>query len=95
VLKELYVRREYQRRGIGNMLVQWGVRKADELGLLAYTEATPAGLRLYLRHGFVEVDRMAVDLEAWGRGRGQISDYHLLLREARGRGKDDVGKSAN
>jgi predicted N-acetyltransferase YhbS len=45
VLKELYVRREYQRRGIGNMLVQWGVRKADELGLLAYTEATPAGPR--------------------------------------------------
>jgi ribosomal protein S18 acetylase RimI-like enzyme len=93
VLKELYVRREYQRRGIGNMLVQWGVSKADELCLLAYTEATPAGLRLYLRHGFVEMDRMAVDLEAWGRG--QISDYHLLVREARGRGKDDVGKSAN
>ncbi|KAJ5640047.1 uncharacterized protein N7484_007909 [Penicillium longicatenatum] len=40
-LKELYVRPDYQRQGLGGLLVAFGVHKADELGLPAYTEATP------------------------------------------------------
>ncbi|PYI05940.1 hypothetical protein BO78DRAFT_139068 [Aspergillus sclerotiicarbonarius CBS 121057] len=80
-LKELYVLPESQRQGLGGLLVAWGVQKADELGLPAYTEASPEGLGLYLRHGFREVDRVTVDLEEWGGPKGDFSSYGLLYRE--------------
>jgi hypothetical protein len=88
VLKELYVQPEFQRRGIRGTLVEWGVKKTDELGLVAYTEASPKGLGLYLRYGFKEVDSVTVDLEPWGGKKGAVHSYGLLLRKA-GRGKDE------
>ena len=82
-LKELYVRPEYQRQGLGGLLVAFGVHEADKLGLAAYTEATPEGLGLYLKHGFKEVDRVTVDLEQWGGPKGDFNSYGLLYREAK------------
>jgi len=93
VLKELYVRPEFQRKGIGGTLVEWGVKKADELGLVAYTEASPKGLGLYLKHGFKEVDRVTVDLEPWGGEKGTVHSYGLLVRNARAR-EDDATRNA-
>ncbi|KAJ5885561.1 hypothetical protein N7495_010071 [Penicillium taxi] len=81
-LKELYVLPNYQRQGLGSMLVEFGVHKADELSLPAYTEASPEGLGLYLKHGFQEVDRVTVDLEQWGGPEGDFNSYGLLYREA-------------
>jgi GNAT superfamily N-acetyltransferase len=85
VLKELYVLPEYQRKGDRGMLVEWVVKKADELGLLAYTEASQQGLGLYLRHGFEEVDRVTVALEPWGGEKGSVNSYGLLVRRPRDR----------
>jgi len=85
VLKELYVRPEYQRQGLGGRLVEWGVKKADELGILAYTEASAKGLGLYLRYGFYEMDRVTVDLGDWGGEKGQLHSYGLLVRPLQGR----------
>ncbi|MCJ1359336.1 MAG: hypothetical protein MMC33_009337 [Icmadophila ericetorum] len=82
-LKELYVHPHFQRCGVGSMLVEWGVKKADECGLMAYTEASPQGLGLYLKYGFEEVDRHTVDLEPWGGRKGEESSYGLLLRKVR------------
>lgn len=84
MLKELYVRPEFQQKGIGGTLVEWGVQKADELGLIAYTEASPKGLGLYLRFGFEEIDRVTVDLEPWGGKKGMVHSYGLLLRKVNG-----------
>ena len=64
-------RHEYQRRGLGGMLVAWGCR-ADEMGLRDNCEASPEGLRLYLRHVFEEVGRITVDLELWGGKKGEL-----------------------
>ncbi|MCJ1392773.1 hypothetical protein MMC18_005644 [Xylographa bjoerkii] len=83
ILKELYVRPEYQRRGLGGKLVASGAQKADDLGLLSYTEASPKGMGLYLKHGFLEVDRVTVDLEPWGGKKGDVNSYGLLLRQPR------------
>jgi GNAT superfamily N-acetyltransferase len=83
VLKELYVRPEFQRKGLGSRLVKWGVEKADEIGLPAYTEGSTKGMQLYLSYGFKEVDRVTVDLEKWGGSKGEFHSYGLLFREAR------------
>ena len=42
--------------------MEWGIQKADELGLPSYIEATDIGLKLYEAHGFkVEGE---IDLDA-------------------------------
>ena len=41
-----------RRRGAGNLMMEWATRKADELGLGIYVEASPMGSRLYTKHGF-------------------------------------------
>ncbi|RDW60202.1 hypothetical protein BP5796_11808 [Coleophoma crateriformis] len=89
MLKELYVRPEYQRRGIGSKCMEWGVKTADELGLPAYTEASEKGLGLYTRYGFEEFDRVTVNLEPWGGKEGEINSYGLLFRQAKSNGASE------
>ncbi|KAI4129551.1 MAG: hypothetical protein LQ338_002187 [Usnochroma carphineum] len=52
LLEICYVHPSYRRQGAGNMLVQWGTQKADELGLEAFVESTADGKPLYAKHGF-------------------------------------------
>ncbi|KAJ5243555.1 uncharacterized protein N7469_001882 [Penicillium citrinum] len=44
----------YRRRGVGNMLMEWGVQKAEEKSLESYIDATAIGRELYSKWGFVE-----------------------------------------
>ncbi|MCJ1229539.1 hypothetical protein MMC12_006206 [Toensbergia leucococca] len=43
---------EHRRRGANTLMMEWGTRKADELGLETWLEATPLGSMAYARHGF-------------------------------------------
>ena len=43
---------QYRNRGAGHLLMEWGTRKADELGLEIFVEASPLGFQLYSKHGF-------------------------------------------
>ena len=55
MLEFLGVDHEYQQKGLGFALVDWGCRQADALGLEVYLDATIKGLPFYKRHfGFVE-----------------------------------------
>ena len=36
------------------MLIRWGLEQADQMGLEAYVEASPAGLPVYRRFGWEE-----------------------------------------
>ncbi|KAF2474791.1 uncharacterized protein BDR25DRAFT_184733, partial [Lindgomyces ingoldianus] len=45
----------YQRKGVGRMLLQWGIKQADEEGLPLYIEGTLAGKLLYEQLGFTVV----------------------------------------
>jgi len=55
------VRPEYRRRGIGNTLVEWGTKKADEMRVEAFVEATEDGRPLYARHGFHYMNAIVLD----------------------------------
>ncbi|KAL8799331.1 MAG: hypothetical protein Q9182_005975 [Xanthomendoza sp. 2 TL-2023] len=47
--------------GRRSLLVDWGVKKADELGLEIFIEAAEPGVPLYLSHGFRAMDEFWVD----------------------------------
>ena len=40
--------------------MQWGVGKAEEVGLPAYLESSPAAVGLYRRLGFKELRKLSV-----------------------------------
>lgn len=61
----------HQRKGIGQAIMDWGLRRADELGLETYIEATAAGRKLYERCGCRVVARVDVDMESKGDARGK------------------------
>lgn len=42
----------HQRRGLGSRLVEWGLARADELGVEAFLTASPFGKPLYEKQGF-------------------------------------------
>lgn len=54
-LTSIGVHPQQQRRGIGNMLISWGVQQASSQGKDCYLVATPNGLPLYLATGFEQV----------------------------------------
>lgn len=45
----------HQRKKVGDALVRWGTKRADELGFEAVVESSPFGKGLYQKHGFVWV----------------------------------------
>lgn len=49
-----------QRRGIGKMLLQWGVQRAAAEKRDCYLVATPAGRPLYEAAGFVELATLQI-----------------------------------
>ncbi|KAF4458807.1 acyl- N-acyltransferase [Fusarium albosuccineum] len=48
----------HQRRGAGSLLLKHGLKKVDEMGLEAYTEASPLAVPLYEKAGFRGDDRL-------------------------------------
>ncbi|KAF2762925.1 hypothetical protein EJ05DRAFT_20680 [Pseudovirgaria hyperparasitica] len=61
----------YQRRGIARRLMQWGLDRADELGVEVYLDASAAARRLYEGCAFELVRTHVFDVEAWGGGVGE------------------------
>ena len=54
-LDGLAVDPSYQRRGIGRKLMEWGLERSKEEDVPITLTGTPAGLRLYEKIGFKEV----------------------------------------
>ena len=59
-LKVLAVNPEFQRKGIGGILVNWGLKHARERNERAYLEASDFGKGLYLKLGFKVVGDLQV-----------------------------------
>jgi GNAT superfamily N-acetyltransferase len=69
-LNVIAVTPEHQRKGVGKMLVTWGIEKARQDSRDIYLASMPAGRSLYLSCGFRELGEM----EVFG-----ITQYHMLL----------------
>ncbi|USP79035.1 glycoside hydrolase family 92 protein [Curvularia clavata] len=78
-LSLLHTDPEFQGRGAGSLLLDWGKKKADELGLPIYLESSTAGHRLYQKHGFEDVEIFQADFTPYG---GPIHDQPLMIRPA-------------
>ena len=71
-LSLLFVHPEYQRQGIGSLLLDWGLKKADEMKARIWVASTPQAVSTYERNGWRVVERYDVMLEKYG-GQGVYS----------------------
>jgi len=70
---------EYERRGLGSLLLKHGMALADADGAKTYLEASPAGFPLYRRLGWTQIDQIVTDLGQYG-GSG-IRTSVCMIRE--------------
>lgn len=71
---------EYQRMGIGNKLLKWGLDKADEEQVDCWIDASPYGLGLYKKFGWKEVGNLDVELDKWGGENGKTERTVHMIR---------------
>jgi GNAT superfamily N-acetyltransferase len=83
LLSILAVHPEHQRRGLGALQLEYGLRKADEMGLQAYLESSPKGKGLYKKYGFVEEGTMRFDARDYGRE--EDVPHTFMTRPAKGK----------
>ena len=60
------------------MLIRKGLEDVDKDNAQTYIEASPAGLQLYLRHGWQEIDAIVIDMRKYG-GR-DVDTEKILMR---------------
>ncbi|THY13995.1 acyl-CoA N-acyltransferase [Aureobasidium pullulans] len=69
----------YQRKGVGSALLQRGLEVADANNLSTYVTASPAGLKLYLNHGFEIVETFSLEYPDFG-GTEPVVDYFMIRK---------------
>ena len=83
VLHVLAVAPTHQRQGLGGLLIGHGLKFADKDKARTYIEATAAGIGLYKRWGWKEVDEVLLDMRP--HGGDDIVSTKLMFREPSGR----------
>lgn len=78
-LFDLVVSPECQRQGVGRLLLEEGLRELDEAGLQCVLGASPEGLGLYKKHGFVEVEKRRWNLWEYEGGEGCGVVVHCIM----------------
>ncbi|THW55132.1 hypothetical protein D6C86_03721 [Aureobasidium pullulans] len=81
LLKVLATHPDAQRRGAGAAALKWGLKKADELGVPAYLEASRVGRPLYAKHGFKEICELPLNARKHGYSRDGMN--WCMLRDAK------------
>ncbi|KAJ6489759.1 acyl-CoA N-acyltransferase [Mycena sanguinolenta] len=61
-LSVIFTHPEYRRRGISQLSMDWGMKLADELGLVMFLDAGVHGRKLYETNGFVYVEENPLDV---------------------------------
>ncbi|KAL2833958.1 hypothetical protein BJY01DRAFT_259765 [Aspergillus pseudoustus] len=65
-LETVFVHPGYRRRGVVSALLEWGIARAERLGLPVYLEATEEETPLYERRGFAVVTEVRFDAAEFG-----------------------------
>ncbi|KAI4610175.1 hypothetical protein J4E83_008401 [Alternaria metachromatica] len=73
MLNSLATHPDHQGRGAAKMMLDWGMQKADEEGLITYLDSTMTGRPVYERRGFALVKTLEWDRVPWG---GEGKDWH-------------------
>lgn len=98
-LFNVFVLPEFRRRGIGQQFLDWGMSKADELGLEFFLDATPPGKPLYEANGFVIVEENVTAPtkdnpdEKWKQMEEKVSPFTFWLMWRPVGGKYEDGKT--
>lgn len=71
----------YQKKGLGTLLLNQALGRADREGKQAYLESMEAGHPLYLKLGWVDVELFEVDVRKWGGDRK--APYWVMIRNPR------------
>lgn len=62
----MHVLPEYQRRGLGQRLMDDAILAADKDGAKIYLSASDTGKHLYVKYGFKDLEEMNIDLRHLG-----------------------------
>ncbi|KAH9894585.1 acyl-CoA N-acyltransferase [Xylariomycetidae sp. FL2044] len=88
----LFTHPDYRRRGVAQRLLNWGMDKADEMGVEMFLDSTPVGKPLYEANKFQVVAETVIvphtedPDDAWRKAEEKIGHptWHLMWRPVRG-----------
>lgn len=86
VLDNLLTQPEHRGRGAARMLLDWGLRKADEERVPCYLDTTAMAQGIYEVRGFRLVKEVLFNRTEWG---GEGEEWHgCMVRDAQGDGRE-------
>ncbi|KAI1347670.1 hypothetical protein F5Y01DRAFT_294503 [Xylaria sp. FL0043] len=94
-LFNIFTKPTYRRRGVAQQFLSWGMRKADEMGVEMFLDATAVGKPLYEANNFVCIKENIVSPDlgtetpvgAWKELESQVGEipFYLMWRPVKGR----------
>ncbi|KAI1500855.1 acyl-CoA N-acyltransferase [Biscogniauxia marginata] len=94
----IFTHPDYRRRGVSQQFLNWGMKKADELGLEIYLDSTPHGKPLYEVNGFTCLDENFIKPqrdnpdEKWKEIEQKVGPFTFWLMWRPVGGKHETGK---
>jgi GNAT superfamily N-acetyltransferase len=82
VLSLFFVHPDYQRQGIGTLLLKWGKEKADKSGAKTWLTSTPQAVPVYQKNGWKVIDLYEICLEKYGGEGHYIRSWMLRVGES-------------
>ncbi|KAK2600554.1 hypothetical protein N8I77_010079 [Diaporthe amygdali] len=98
-LFNVFVHPDFRRKGVGQKFLDWGMNRADELGLEFFLDATPQGKPLYDANGFIVVEENVTAPttdnpdEKWKETEEKVSPFTFWLMWRPVGGKYEEGKT--
>ncbi|KAI0006497.1 hypothetical protein F4779DRAFT_629779 [Xylariaceae sp. FL0662B] len=56
----IFTHPDYRRKGVGQQFMDWGMAKADEMGVEMFLDSTPPGRPLYEKNGLICVEKNVI-----------------------------------
>ncbi|KAK9776460.1 putative N-acetyltransferase domain-containing protein [Seiridium cardinale] len=91
---------DYRRKGVGQQFMDWGIKKADEMGVEFFLDSTPYGRPLYEANGFeyieenVNIPVTEAPDEEWKAVEDKVGPFTFWLMWRPVSGKYGAGKTA-